>query len=164
MKVNLFQIQNEYLQLAEVLLNNEGELTPELETALAINKDQLQAKGSGYGFVIKDFEAEIDIIDSEIKRLTELKKQRNNAIERLKTTLSTAMQVFEIDELKTPLIKINFRNSESVEIDNLAQLDQKFMVEKVTITPNKGYIKECIKAGEPLEGARLVQNKNLQIK
>jgi hypothetical protein len=62
------------------------------------------------------------------------------------------------------LIKINFRKSESVEIDNLALLDAKFLNEKVTITPDKMAIKEAIKNGEDVNGARLVINNNIQIK
>ena len=164
MKLSLYEIQNDYLHIVDSLLNNEGELTPELEAEQQINKEQLQTKGVCYGFVVKELEGNIDLIDLEIERLNKLKKRCNTNIDKLKTNLSTAMQVFEIDEIKTPLIKINFRKSESVEIDNLAQLDQKFMVEKVTILPSRTMIKDAIKAGEEVEGARLVTNKNIQIK
>jgi hypothetical protein len=162
MKVRLYQIEQEYINLAETLIENGGESTPELETQLTINKDQLQNKGVCYGMVIKDIEAENDVIDAEIKRLTELKKSRSKAIDRLKGTLSQAMQLFGLDEIKTPLIKINFRSSQSVEVD--VNLDQKYVKTTVSTAPDKVAIKEAIKSGVEVTGARLVTNQNIQIK
>ena len=162
MKVTLYQIEQEYINLAETLIENGGELTPELETQLTITKDQLQNKGVCYGMVIKDIEAENDVIDAEIKRLTELKKSRSKAIDRLKDNLSQAMQLFELEEIKTPLIKINFRSSQSVEVD--VNLDQKYVKTTVSTAPDKVAIKEAIKSGFEVTGARLVTNQNIQIK
>ena len=162
MKVTLYQIEQEYINLAETLIENGGELTPELETQLTITKDQLQNKGVCYGMVIKDIEAENDVIDAEIKRLTELKKSRSKAIDRLKDNLSQAMQLFELEEIKTPLIKINFRSSQSVEVD--VNLDQKYVKTTVSTAPDKVAIKEAIKSGVEVTGARLVTNQNIQIK
>lgn len=164
MKLTLYNIEQTQLELIEQLIDNGGELTSELEEALKLNEENLQTKGTNYGIVIKQIESECEIIDAEIKRLTQLKKSRENSVNRLKENIKTAMQIFGIVELKTPLMKINFRKSESVEVDNLAQLDSKFLVEKVTITPDKTKIKEAIKAGEEVNGARIVENQNLQIK
>lgn len=41
MKQSIFLIQNEYQLLINQVIENEGEITPELETALTINKEQL---------------------------------------------------------------------------------------------------------------------------
>ena len=164
MKIALYQIEQEYMILADEIINNEGELTPDLEQRLTINKDQLEAKGKGYGYIIKDIESEIDVIDAEVKRLTALKKSRSNAVERLKTTLSDAMQLFQISELKTPTLKISFRKSESVEVDNLGYLPAEFIKITTTETVDKVKIKEAIKAGRVIQGAVLQQNINLQIK
>jgi hypothetical protein len=162
MKKSMYQIQTEYQQIADALTT--GELTPELEQALAIAEHELEVKSVNYSFVIKDINDEISIINAEIDRLKDLKKVRENALERLKNNISNAMQLFQVDEIKTPLIKINFRKSESVEIDNMALLDAKFLNEKITITPDKMAIKEAIKNGEDVNGARLVINNNIQIK
>ena len=158
----MYQIQSEYQQIADALTT--GELTPELEQALAISEHELEVKSVNYSFVIKDINDEISIINAEIDRLKDLKKVRENALERLKTNISNAMQLFQVDEIKTPLIKINFRKSEAVEVDNMALLDVKFLNEKVTITVDKMAIKEAIKNGEDVNGARLVINNNIQIK
>jgi len=161
---NIYQITGEYQNLVRILTENEGELTSELETALAINKDELQAKGVNYGFVIKTIESEIDIIDAEIKRLQGLKKVRVNATDRLKDTLTKAMELYEIDELKTPIIKINFRKSESVEITDQTQLPPEYIMVKMEKVPMKIEIKKALKDGVEVPGAYLSINQNIQIK
>lgn len=164
MKIALYQIEQEYMILADEIINNEGELTPELEDRLMINQDQLEAKGKGYGYIIKDIESEIDAIDVELKRLAALKKQRTNAVDKLKTSLSEAMQLFDISELKTPTLKINFRKSESVDISDLNLLELEYKKVTITETADKTAIKDAIKNGIQVTGAVLKTNLNLQIK
>jgi len=162
--MNIYDIKNEYQLIITDIINNDGEITPDQETALKINRADLETKGINYAYVIKQLEADCEAIDLEVKRLNALKKVRSNAAERLKANISSAMLLFEVEEIKTPLIKLNFRNSESVEITNEAQLAEKFITTKTVITPDKKAIKEAIKAGEFVEGATISYNKNLQIK
>jgi len=161
-KLSLYKIEAEYIQLAEQLMD--GELTPEIESALEINKETLQNKAVNYGFVCKQLKSDVDVIDAEIDRLSALKKQRNKTIDKLKQTLSDAMQLYGLEKIETPIIKICFRESQSVEIDNVALLDQKFMIEKVTVSPDKNAIKKAIQAGEEVIGAVIKANQNIQIK
>ena len=109
-------------------------------------------------------DADIDIIDAEIKRLQAAKKQREKATEYLKDRIKHAMDLFSIEEIKTPLVKINFRKSESVEVDDVNSLPAAFKVVKVTEQADKGAIKEAIKNGADIIGCRIVENKNLQIR
>ena len=164
MKLSLYTIEQNYLTLVENLIDNGGELTPELETELAITKQDLQNKGVCYGFIVKELEGNIDLIDLEIKRLNALKKPLVNSIDRLKNNLSQAMQMFEVTELKTPLLKINFRKSESVEVTDIDLLDTDFVKTTITKAADKIAIKEAIKAEIPVRGAVLLTNYNLQIK
>ena len=164
MKLSLYTIEQNYLTLVENLIDNGGELTPELETELAITKQDLQNKGVCYGFIVKELEGNIDLIDLEIKRLNALKKPLVNSIDRLKNNLSQAMQMFDVTELKTPLLKINFRKSESIEVTDIDLLDADFVKTTITKAADKVAIKEAIKAEIPVRGAVLLTNYNLQIK
>jgi hypothetical protein len=164
MKLSLYNIEQNYLTLVENLIDNGGELTPELETELAITKQDLQNKGVCYGFIVKELEGNIDLIDLEIKRLNALKKPLVNSIDRLKNNLSQAMQMFDVTELKTPLLKINFRKSESIEVTDIDLLDADFVKTTITKAADKVAIKEAIKAEIPVRGAVLLTNYNLQIK
>jgi hypothetical protein len=164
MNQSIYKIQNEFQLIIAEVINNEGEITPELETALTINKEQLQSKAIDYCYVIKSLESDCEQIDNEIARLNKLKKVRSNLTERLKNTVSSAMQLYDVEKIETPLIKLSFRNSESVEITNESQLDACFIVTKTVSTPDKKAIKDAIKSGVFVEGATISYNKNLQIK
>ena len=109
-------------------------------------------------------DADVDTIDAEIKRLQNAKKQREKASEYLKDRIKHAMELFSIDELKTPLVKINFRKSESVEVDDVNQLPSLYKVVKVTEQADKAAIKAALKDGADIIGCSIVQHRNLQIK
>ena len=164
MKLTIYQIEQSYNQLAEELIDNGGELTPELETALAITEEKLQNTSVAYSFVIKQMDADIDTIDAEIKRLQAAKKQREKASEYLKERIKHAMELFIIEEIKTPLVKINFRKSETVEVENVNELTSAYKTIKIVETADKMAIKEAIKNGAVIPGCSIVQHRNLQIR
>jgi hypothetical protein len=164
MKTTIFQIEQNYNQLAEQLIDNDGELTPELSEQLAITEEQLQNKSVAYSFVIKQMDADVDIIEAEIKRLQNLKKQREKASEYLKERIKHAMDLFSIEEIKTPLVKINFRKSETVEVNDVNQLPAAYKVVKVTEQADKIAIKAALKDGVDVAGCSIATHRNLQIK
>lgn len=164
MKLSLYVIQQEYISLAESIIDNDGLLSEEMEAALQINKDQLESKSQCYGFIVRQLEGECDMIDNEIKRLEAMKKSRGKTVDRLKESVSKAMQLYEIDKIETPTLKISFRKSESIEIEEESLIDEKYMTVKTTKTPDKKAIKEAIKAGEIVLGVTLKENQNIQFK
>ena len=82
----------------------------------------------------------------------------------MKETVLKAMELYEIDKIETPMIKISVRKSEVVEVINENQIEPIFKVEKVTTTISKSAIKEAIKSGASIDGAIIKINKSLQIK
>jgi len=162
--MNIYQIQHEYLLLVNQIIDNGGEVTPQQELNLQITRDQLQDKGTNYAFVIKKLDAECDIIDAEIKRLSELKKVRQNACERLKANISNAMQIFEVDKIESPLIKLSFRKSQSVNVADVNSLPNEYKTIKVTEQADKMKIKQALLNGEKIEGCEIINSQNLQIK
>ena len=163
MASNIYQIQQDYLSITNELIEAGGEITPELETALVINKSELQQKAVAYVYVTKSLETDVDAIDTEIERLRALKASRVKTIDKLKDTVKSAMELYEIEEIKTATLKINFRKSESIECEPEQLLDY-YCTFKTTRTPDKAKIKEAIKNGEDVIGAVLNVNYNLQIK
>lgn len=160
---SIFEISKEYITIIDELEINGGEVTEGIETALAINEGELKQKGVAYVAVIKSLDSEVEIIESEIKRLTALKKARNSIISNLKDRLSNAMQQYGIDEIKTELVKINFRKSKSVNIYDESILPDNCKIVTVS-TISKTELKKRIDAGEKIAGVEIVENLNLQIK
>jgi hypothetical protein len=159
---NLYEITRDAQELA-FLLETE-ELTPELEAMLVINQEQLQVKAGNYAKVIANIQSDADAIDQEIKRLKAMKESKDRAVTRLKDALMEAMLVSTIDKIESPLFKLSLRRSESVEVDIVEALSSQFINIKNVVTADKVAIKEAIKRGENVIGARLIENFNLQIK
>jgi len=159
---NLYEITKEALELASLLETEE--LTPELEAMLVINQEQLQAKAGNYAKVIANIQSDSDAIDQEIKRLKTMKDSKERAITRLKDALREAMLVSSINKIESPLFKLSLRTSEAVVVDIVEALPSQFINVKNVVTADKVAIKEAIKRGENITGARLIENFNLQIK
>ena len=161
-KKSLYNISKEMQEIASQL--EEGELTPELENSLIISQNELQEKAVSYAYAIKSTEDDVTAINEEIKRLQAIKTSKATAIDRMKEAISNAMQLHGIQKVTSPTLNLSFRKSESVEVDNISQLNARFLSEKVTFSADKTRIKEAIKQGENVEGARININYNLQIK
>jgi hypothetical protein len=160
--MNLYELTNEAQYLAALLETEE--LTPELEQELLINQEQLQIKGINYAKVISNYQSESDQIDAEIKRLKTMKESRDKKVTWLTESLKNAMLVSGIEKIDSPLFKISLRRSEAVEVDVVEALPASFQNVKNVVTADKMAIKEAIKKGENVFGARLIENFNLQIK
>jgi hypothetical protein len=160
---SMYEISREAMDIVSALEENEGELNPDIESALRINQNELQDKSINYSYAIKTVSNDVDAISEEIKRLQALKKAKENVVQKLKDTVVNAMQIYGIEKVETPTLKLSIRRSEAVEVDENFDNDI-YMVKKVTYTPDKTRLKDAIKRGESIQGVTLKENYNLQIK
>ena len=161
MKQSLYKIKDEYLALIGIVEDMEGETTPEIEKELQINEAQLQSKSIAYLSVIKKNEHFVNQLDEEIKRLTGMKKRAATLSTNLKERLLDAVKTF--GDFETKFNKFGTRKSESVEVENVNALPDKYKTIKVVESADKKAIKEALKLGTQIEGAEIVQHLNLKI-
>jgi Siphovirus Gp157 len=163
--LSLYHIEKEYQALASEIIEAGGELTPELETALAINKDSLQLKAVQFALIIKDQENDIEVVKKEINRLQGLKSSREKSNERLEAIIKAAMELYGVMEIKGENFKLSFRKSTALKITDESKIPAYFK-EKVPESWKiiNADVKTALTKGEIVEGAELVNNKNLQIK
>jgi hypothetical protein len=159
---SLYHIQQKYLDLANQL--EQGELTAELETALSINQSEFQDKTIAYAFVVIDKLGNVDAIDVQLARLTALKKSELAIAEKLKETISNAMQFYGITEVKSELVKLSFRKSKQT-VGSSEDLDKEFLtVKPESYSPNLTAIKAAIEEGREVKGYQVIEKLSLQIK
>lgn len=120
---NIYQIKQELLTIFDEIEENGGEFTPELEEQLAITQDSFKDKVKDYTNVIKTLQNDIVDIKAEKTRLNDLQKSKEKTIDRLKTILVEAIEMFG-DTSKTGgkfvdygTGKVSVRNSEAVEVN-----------------------------------------------
>lgn len=162
MQISLYEISGGLRSLLNQIADNEGEITPEQEQGLAIAQQDLENKGVNYALVIKECEASVNAIDTEIERLTKLKSKPQNLAKKLKANIDSAMREFGVEKIESDLVKLSFRKSKETVIEDESVLpDSCFEVKRVV---SKTRVKEGIESGEIKVGAFIRENKSLQIK
>lgn len=137
------------------------EILDELEAEL---KTALVNKSAGIIKVIRQQEADIEMVEAEIERLKFVKDRMKKGIENFKNYIKINMKNMEVKKIETPLGNLSLRQSTATDIYDEASIPKEYLKEKITYTPAKTEIKKAIEAGEEIPGARLILNVSLNIK
>ena len=164
MEKSLYKIDRELMALLEAIAEQEGEITPEQDEQLAINRYELETKAVDYSMAILQLNAWVEMADKEANRVTAIKNAYKKTSETLKQRITDAMERYDIKEVKDATIKVSLRKSVQTIIDDLDQVPKQYKTVKVETTPDKTAIKKAIQEGEIIEGAHLEEKNNLQIK
>lgn len=160
----LYSITAEMNAILALIEEGGGELTPELEHALAINEEQFVAKAEDYGHAILNLKAMAAAAKAEKDRLANLQKFYENACKRIENALAHAMQVFDRPKVENGSMRLSMRHSEATEVDDLEALPAEFKVTKVEQVADKTAIKKAIQGGQSVPGAHLVENVTIMIR
>lgn len=163
--MTLYEMTNELRSLVDAL--SDVELADEEREQII--SDTMEGIGeaekfNAYGKVIRQLEADAEMLDGEIKRMTEAKKRAKDGAERMKSALDTYMTIKNTDKIDTGLFRFSYRATEKVIINDDALLEPRFIRQKVTEEADKTAIKQAIKAGEEVAGAVLVKERKVQVK
>lgn len=154
----LYELTGQFLDIYNMDLDDETKA----DTLDSIDwQTDYEEKVENYIKVIKNSEADIEARKNEIKRLTELNRADERKNERMKEVLKESMALTGHDRVDTKLFKVSFRKSQAVEVEDLL-LPEAYKV--ATWKPDKKRLKEDLKNGLEILGARLVENQNLIIK
>lgn len=120
---NLYEIEQELLDIYNELEENGGELTPELEEKLLLTQDNFKTKLNGYVNVINEITSKIDACKTEEKRISTLRKSREKSINRLKEIVQRCVINFgNINKsgnysIELDTCKLATRGSDTLEFD-----------------------------------------------
>ena len=163
--ISLYNITNKFAELFEKAENEEltQEEVKEQGNELAI---ELKNKSTSVIAYTKQLELTSQAIKSEVERLTALKRIVDNRNDRFKEYVKTNMEALGLQKVETPLgIMSITKNPASIDVFDPNLIEDEYKESKVTITINKTKIKEALKAGKAVEGARLIEDKtSLRIK
>lgn len=120
---SIFNIQQDLYSIFDSIEENEGEITPELEEALTIKREEFSTKIQGYVAFIKQLELDNKGIKEEIARLKDLQKSKEKTIDSLKKIMAMAIDAFgDTNQSGTKFLdygtgKVSIRKSDSIEVD-----------------------------------------------
>lgn len=120
---SIYNITQDLDAILNSIEENDGELTPELEEALNIKREEFSTKIQGYVAVVKQLELDIKGIKEEIARLKDLQKSKEKTIDNLKRIMTSAINDFgDVTKSGTKYLdygigKVSIRKSEVIEVD-----------------------------------------------
>lgn len=120
---SIFNIQQDLYSIFDSIEENEGEITPELEEALTIKREEFSTKIQGYVAFIKQLELDNKGIKEEIARLKDLQKSKEKTIDNLKKIMAIAIDAFgDTNKSGTKFLdygtgKVSIRKFDSIEVD-----------------------------------------------
>jgi len=158
--ISLYEITGAYKNIEDLLEKGSEELAVYLDSI----EMQMENKVNNIVRYSKNLELTALAINTEIARMTDLKKGYEKKSEALIDYISNTMQRNGIEKIDTEVCKLSFRKSSTVEIDDTTKIPKEYVVEKVSYSPDKKAIKEAIEKGVTVDGAHIENHKNLQIK
>jgi hypothetical protein len=165
-ELTLFQIAQEYRAIADVLMDS-GCDEQTLQDTLEAEGWDLECKAQNYGFVIRNLEAGAAAIKQAEEQMASRRKAMENRVKMLQQRLKDGMEMAGVSKLECPYFAISIaKNPAAVEILDERQIPIEFMKipEPPPATPDKTAIKEALKAGQDVPGAKLTQGTRLSIK
>jgi hypothetical protein len=162
--MTLYDVSLEGMQIAGLLTENEGELTPELEARIdalmQAGPDRLEAAA----MVVRDIEADAEACKLEAKRLTERAKSFENNAQRLKDRMAIALDAAFSGKVKTARFTLWTQKSpdtiifdlrEGFTLDELAAGEPELVRIKKELDKSK--LRELYESGEALPGSIYVE-------
>ncbi len=164
MSNSLYEIAREYLEAFDHLEVDEE--TGEILNFEAVDTlaGTFEEKAESVACYIKNLDAFAGDLKAEEANLAERRKSAEKRVENLKKYLTSCLDAVGRDKVETAKVRVSFRKSVAVSIDDERALPADFIVETVSTKPDKTAIKKAIQAGQEITGASLVENRNIQIK
>jgi hypothetical protein len=164
----LYNIANQYLQLAEQLADGDFDSSTIADTIEASGiVDNLATKAANIEYVARSAEANHAAIDAEIARLQALKAHRTKIVAGLREYILSNMQRMNIERIECPLFTMKIqKNPASVDVYDQLSIPAEYMVtpEPPPARVDKKALATAMKAGTEIPGARMVQGVRLAIK
>lgn len=129
--------------------------------------DDIQSKAQGVLMVATEATKYVPLIEMEIQRLKDLKAGRERVAQGLRDYLKSCMESAGIEKIECPLWKVSIqKNPPAVDIFDPMSIPSAYMTEPkpVPAAPDKALIKQAIKDGFDVPGARMTQSTRLAIK
>jgi hypothetical protein len=159
--MNLYELTDNYLKVLELIENGEEGLEDTLE---CIN-DAIEVKADGYARIIRNLEANVVALKTEIDRLTNRRMSIENSIDRLKENLKNAMIATGKEKIKTDLFNVTVVNNPvAVNVIDEKLIPKKYFKVETIRKLDKISLRDAIKNGEKIQGAKLMQGKGLRIR
>jgi len=163
---SLFAITTDLKKMDEMLVESDGELTPEIELVMEQVSCLLKTKTDGITSYVRSKEAFLKTVNDELIRINSIKTKTINAMESFDKYIIGCMEKMGKIEIQGELSKIKIKKPHQVvEIINENDINIKYIKKKTTVIKmiEKAKIKKALKNNEKVNGAKLSLGKKTVI-
>lgn len=158
---NIYDVLILETEIERIASENDGEIPEELFRELVEMQTRVPEQLDNLVKYIRNLELGIETCKAEEQRIKAMRDKAENRIKSIKKYLTP--YVIKKGKVEAGTFKLSTRKSEYVDLVNDFNVE-KYMKEKVTVSPDKAKIKEDLKNGVDIPGAKISSNKSLQIK
>ena len=164
--LTLYTIADQYLQDLQKLQDMDLDEQTFADTLESLSGD-LEVKATNVAMFVRNLEASTESIKAAEKQMAERRKAIEAKAERIRNYLKDNMARTGITKIDCPYFALSLRNSPpAVEVINADEIPAQYfdIPEPPAPVLNKNRLKDDLKNGVIVEGARLTQSSYLQIK
>ena len=158
--MRLYELTSSYEQLLEMAEQLDEET---LRDTLESINEAIEEKVENTAYVIKSLEANVKIIDEEVKRLQAMKSTQQRNIKSLKEYIQESMEKVGLGKIEGSLIKVSIQNNPPS-----VRLDDDFKIGKYLVSVEPKFDRKAIlsdlKQGLDVPGAEIVQGRSIRIR
>jgi hypothetical protein len=148
------------LAVAEELTEDQQEVALEYLEELGV---QEMEKIDAVGYAVRKRKAEIEFLKEEERRIRNRRQSMERRLDEFREYLSQIFQREGIQQIRGLKSAAYIRKVSSVEITDLNLLPSEFVETRIDFIPRKALIKEQLKNGEEVPGARMAERHSLVI-
>lgn len=165
--LTLYQLTGEWRALADKLSDMDLDSQTIADTIEGSDVQMaLEEKVQGYEMVARTMEAPRSFIQAEIKRLQGLDKAIAARSQALRDRVQDAMAAIGVQKIACPLFEVRIqKNPVALDVYDERMVPPEFWHTPTPVaTLDKAALKDALKEGREVQGARLTQSESLRIK
>ncbi|MBC2052554.1 siphovirus Gp157 family protein [Listeria welshimeri] len=157
--MKLYELTESYQNVLDIVEQLEAET---LKDTLDAITESIEVKAENTAKVIKTVNAEIEALDTEIKRMSSRKSTLKNNVESMKRYLKEELEKVGLDKVKGQHLTIRIQNNpQGVLVEDESKLGA-YLVEQPKKLDRKAILAD-LKDGKEIDGAEIQQGRSLRI-
>lgn len=157
--MNLYELTQNYLHVLEMAENGD-----DLADTLESLEDAIEVKAENTAKVIKQLEANAEMLANEAKRLSERKSAIENNVRNLKSYLQEQLEKCGKSKIKGEIFTVALQNNpQSVDVLDESLIPSTYFIQQAPKLDRKELLTH-LKAGEEIAGVTIKQTKSLRIR
>lgn len=162
--MKLYELQENYLNLLELLENPEVPVEM-VQAALNEVEGEIEDKAENIVKLIRSIEADIEALKEEGLKLFNKRKSLENKRDNLKIYLESSLKAIGKQKVKGGIFTLSIqKNAPKLILEDLEGIPKEYINIETVKVANKDKIKQDLKAGIEINGAKLEQTESLRIR